>query len=955
MIKLTSQNIYKELTAAPVNWLLANVADKIRIETIFSVQTYAISTLDNPFIVNQTDGRISANWIYDPQGQFTDFKIGDTIRLFDKANPGSTATCTIVDKSDDNSIQVSSNALLSSIGDDTPEDKWVISITDVITAAKYHWNFVENNNPDTFLSPIDASEQLLIHNDVDASDVTPLSMAFMGPLTYQEGSATIQGVSIDTGTTDGVYKSNFKIIHYTKVTPWILISQLENEINNIPHIDFEALKCWKFIYEIQAAYVYTDPNYIVSEIFSSQLGNSGWYNENFNTAKTNYTIDSVVYKNSDGDVIDSIGLSTDQTTVTVIIKNTTDTPFTPTETKFVLGFFKVPSVESEYLIDTQDSDENFAYDRALQTVGDPAVQGDQNGIPGRQVLQDIVGVYDSISQITITFVVNFGAKLLDALLASEAPRYLLFLSTQDPTLPTNQSDLVTLKIDMAEFHIENTDDEMIIISPTTFIRHPEADPDTEGVTPGPSGGNDADPVQWNITGITVGFGDVATMNLIISDGIGGNWVIGSVNGDDYSYDLEATMVALADSVNTNISNGDIIAYSFDNSFGFTAEWDVTNKILIVTPPAGSLDTYNGWQIVDDFQSGTFDGEAPEIRTFANGNPVTIIEFDCYPEDEIVAVTKFYIDRLNREADEIILTSVINRIVVKNISTLNSFELDGCTVNTAFYPKIGAVQYMDAQAARNFHLPAGTIRKYIELKRRIDLDGSSHYFYQMNFPLLFRWEYWAKLVGADSDFFDTALPNNGFNHWWFHYKSGDWKIYNRIIINATKNGVAQQYTLDTEMVPHDYNSNADWTVKTIKTYDSETNDELYDAGSGKRFILGYKDTLVKAVFTKNVTPANVTVIIGIEVWEQGGYYGNRIFSSRWAADSDTWFKSTDGSDKVVLTPSGDSIEAKCLIDFTQIPNAASFKLTARIYDGTFGLLTDDSVSITTDDVVFITVD
>jgi len=264
---------------------------------------------------------------------------------------------------------------------------------------------------------------------------------------------------------------------------------------------------------------------------------------------------------------------------------------------------------------------------------------------------------------------------------------------------------------------------------------------------------------------------------------------------------------------------------------------------------------------------------------------------------------------------------------------------------------------------------------IEAKRRNDLDSGNKRYFSANYPLLWRWEYWTAALGVDAAFFDTTKPNNGFNEWWYQYAQvSGWSLNYELNISATKDGTPQAYQLVQPILPHDYRSNSAYVLKEVVTFDNidhtkqlctggntdvTINSQVYHTKFDKQFLYTDRDTLVRAIFTKNSTPANVTVVIGMEIWEQGGIYGKRRFSSKWQADSDTWFKSSDPTGtplKVVVNAYGNSIVAECYIDYTKLPaNIQSYKLSARIYEIGGVLETDDGVPITTDDGVQIEVD
>lgn len=486
-IKISSQYI-RNYTGSLYVWALGNVGDKILITTTISVQNYAISTIDSPFIFNHTDGMIGAGWIYDPQGQFGGFNIGDTLIIFNQAD-STNQTRTIVDKLDNNNIQVDS-AFAVSPNTDLPG--FVISVTTPIKSIKYHYNFVENAAAPSFKSIVDATlEQEIIIRDKAASDVTVTAMEPLGTPEWQDGLTgfltkkfdgtstpvcTIAGVGIDDGTTDGVYKSNYLITHYTKVTPYILVDQITNQIAGLPPVDFEQTKCWKLITMIEAAESFTNPNFLVSEVFDSVLGNIGWYGENFNTGKTNYSISNIVYNN--GGVIDGIKLAASETTVTFNVNNTVDTPFSNNNTQFLLALFKVPSDPAEYQNNGRLLDVNFLFDRKQQTVGSAAANGDNYG-GSYQILKDVQATFVSSSQILVTAKISMAVAVLAGFVESSTPRYFIYFSVKNHTLATNVSDLVSLPVAISEFVIDNSDPTMITID-SAFLRHPESDIATEG-------------------------------------------------------------------------------------------------------------------------------------------------------------------------------------------------------------------------------------------------------------------------------------------------------------------------------------------------------------------------------------------------------------------------------------------------------------------------------------------
>lgn len=944
-MKLLGQSFYKELSIDPVNWTLANVGDKIRIESSFSVQTYAVSSNDSPMILNHTDGMIGVGWVYDPQGQFSDFKIGDSILFFNK-DDNSHAPFTIIDKLDDSNIQL--NTAFTVTPDNFSANNIVFSITNPITGIKYRYNFIENSEAENFFCKVTGNELLFANELVDADNTMAQGLSYLSPAESRIGSATIRGIEIDDGTTDGVYKSKFKVIHNTFLIPLFLSSEL-NGIGQptITPTYFANGNCLKFIFGIDALYDYNNPNGVQSAVFSTALGDTGWRNENFNEGNTFYSVTGITYKDAASASIPSIQLSSEKTSIRIDISNTVDAPFT-TDTKFVLNIIKTPFSETEYQNTGLIMPRNFLFDRALQQIDEPAVDGDGFGT-GYQILTNITGVLDSTSAMHILCDVEMGVDVLANLNASEIPSYRIFVSIQNDLLATKDADLVTLFAeDYQQFYVNTTDPDMIGIS-NVFLRHPEGDPDTEGVTPSSQGpellvnGNfNTDLSGWinTFSLATWNLGKARLASEIYSSAaVFTQAITGLTVGKSYTFKWNASSHTIGGFFGKIFAGGNLetVNFSSNGNYEITFTATLTSALL-------------GWGLQNSVPHAYF--------VDVDGASVTLdeVSFDVFPEDEIVACSKFYIDSNGRENDVVILQNVQSRIIARNTSNNKSFNLDGFIMQTYAYPFQGYAQYMDAQVPRAFHIPAGTIRKYIELKRRPDLDVAGKYYFDLNYPFLFRWEYWTKLPTANSDFFDYAQPNNGLNQWWYHYGSGvaaNWEVHLQVIINATKNGVAQQYTLEQKITPHDYASNEAFIEKNIKTYNPDTLADL--STGGNVYFYTDKDTLVKATFEKSEPPTGVTIVLRLEVWEQGGVDGSRRMSSKWPSDSDTWYKSIDNNYKTKLEATGNVVVGSALIDFSVIPKNSIFKITSRIYEIGGVLTTDDGVPITTDDGVQIEID
>jgi hypothetical protein len=450
-VRVTSIAFANELKAQTTNWLLGNRKDKITATINLTVETVAISSNSNPFIIKNTDGYVGDHWVTANNNDFADFQIGDTVVIFDTTTNTVEATTDVIDKLSDNEIKLTLN--ISPYGFNTQTSTVRIYVTTPITALRFKYNTLENNqNPDYFSFLTGQLQEAIIEEKL-ASDTSTSNMLLMGGKEWQNGSVQVKGVSI---TTTVGYQSNYQIIHTFFIENW-------NKFNDDADRYING-NCLKYIYEITALYEFTNPNRLQQVISNEVLGNTGNYNENFNNRPTNYTVASVTYSSGT-----EIELTTNETTFTAVITNTTDTPFSNNNTKFVLHFGRVPD-QIDYTSNSENIDANFWNDRLVQTVGSAAINGINFGTD-TQVFKDVVATFNSTSQITITGKI----ALASAIATSEPYAYEFSVSVQNHTLATADADKVTLLLDRNEFFVDTADPGMIVVEREGYIPHPYND------------------------------------------------------------------------------------------------------------------------------------------------------------------------------------------------------------------------------------------------------------------------------------------------------------------------------------------------------------------------------------------------------------------------------------------------------------------------------------------------
>ncbi len=172
-IDITNLDIQDEFGNAVTDFSLLNVTDKVTLTYEIEVSEYAIASNDITMTMNYTNGAaIGSYWLYDPVGQFTNFKIGDVIEVKDRVtNAILNATVNVVDKLDNFTIRLDID-ITGGGGNNVITSGRIFNIKTGITALKYFWNFIENTSSNDYFSKVDGSLQLLSNNAVSTSVLT---------------------------------------------------------------------------------------------------------------------------------------------------------------------------------------------------------------------------------------------------------------------------------------------------------------------------------------------------------------------------------------------------------------------------------------------------------------------------------------------------------------------------------------------------------------------------------------------------------------------------------------------------------------------------------------------------------------------------------------------------------------------------------------------------------------
>ncbi len=312
--------------------------------------------------------------------------------------------------------------------------------------------------------------------------------------------------------------------------------------------------------------------------------------------------------------------------------------------------------------------------------------------------------------------------------------------------------------------------------------------------------------------------------------------------------------------------------------------------------------------------------------------------EMFPVDDVAANTAFSIDFTGKTTDGIKIVKIIPKLVLTH-ATEADIILESTEIDVSDYPLIiGLVQDINFAQDRVFKIPS-EIRKTITIERVYSLDSGNIYNWVLNYPFMCRWEYWEQLLinNPPSGIFDNSEPLNGLNQFWHRLATvTGWTMKYIVNMQIEQNGILFEQDVTTNtLTTTDYEGNSNWGNETLKSYDGAT--EL--SNGGNLYLLGYKDTKIVASFEKvsGAVPSlsNVDIVIWIETYESGGISGIRRISSAYELDSQSWFKSIDTSNKVVVANTGSTFTGTCLIDYTKIPKNTKYTIYARLYDLTGG--------------------
>ena len=457
--------------------LAGSVLEKIKFTQKVQVQWFAFSQDSDPWTI-ETTRFIRSNGSFIEDG----FSIGDT---FDHYRDWSTGSPTLdfsgtVTAISDDGLRLTFTVDSGTVTTGTDEKDVGFRGTNDITALIYKFGLIENDEPLNFISKVSGNEQAYYAVDIgkDVGSGRPTTFVNMTALgqynDWVTGSAKVRYVQ-DVGDSQ-----EFEIEHIFRINPFYVDGELNNLKNNIIPDLLDGLKSLKYVYELEFRTAISNPNTAKTVQRESNLGSVAWFNENFNGFDSDYTLESITYKNtSTAASLGAIEIGTN-TTVTITISRDSGN-FSAGER--IGGFVSLLPSESGYTDKTTDLDTNFLLDQKYNTIGAAAASSDF--IKNFQISLDS-------GNAVVSFEVDYSTAQ-QALITSN-DNYLIAVQVGDESLSAGNSDRVMILADTRSY--EQDADIAGLMSVSKFDMFPHEY--TKGIdTPF------TDLIQWNEDGALI--------------------------------------------------------------------------------------------------------------------------------------------------------------------------------------------------------------------------------------------------------------------------------------------------------------------------------------------------------------------------------------------------------------------------------------------------------------------
>ena len=339
------------------------------------------------------------------------------------------------------------------------------------TALNYKFGLIEQNESFNTLSKLTNTDQIY-----RVSGINHLS-----PGTFADGESFGNNKAWVTGSMkcafvqlvpDKDYSNpqnttqEFEIQHEFIINPFYRDGELDslNGLDTPPLDIFNGDKSLKYVFQTEFRTDISNPNTSMIADYDTQLGSVGYFDENYNGFKSNYTADNLSY-GVGGNFAEQI----ESSAVTQVSFNINDlTSSFTASTKVVIGHASI--IESDqYTTSTKDYNNLWNNETVRVQVFDSPTSNNY--------IQNLVATLSSADLMVVTFDIDLSTAVTE-----DNQNYVLYYTVENEGNTPDTSGKITGLIDVNRY-FKNSDISGLW-SPTSFEQYPHAEPYTKGVTSG---------------------------------------------------------------------------------------------------------------------------------------------------------------------------------------------------------------------------------------------------------------------------------------------------------------------------------------------------------------------------------------------------------------------------------------------------------------------------------------
>ena len=470
-ILVTKREYTNIFRAETTTWPLWNTGDIITLDLDLEAEIKSESEQTNPYKIPASVDRIVRT-----SGSFFDdgFASGMSVSIaYTAAGTPKTITGTIGTLLADTMFLTGLSGALDA-GDYPYNDSVTTNSTIVVTSTssingiemEYAHILNSDVSANSTVSQIDGTNPKWTLNGIDATNT---SWQDLNPVGFESGISMFTARIKGNGLSAGVQKFQIQLVFMA--TP---IFETSNDFTTLTNKSFNNTECVTDFFKIDLLPQFSNPNIKISTENSDiqLLGNTGWFEENYNGGANSFSINSVTLTNSFG--VPITGIDADgETNFTININHTGAT----SSSTYKLGFLHTPADTSLFSSLNTPFHENLLYNGLNDTT---PLQSTTTGFTGTGysnsagAQMDIefisLSIDSGITTIKGKFKPNTAFGTYMNAFSSADLSYLIWVSVGDETLVTSLSDRVSLIAQTSTFITSALSTEQFDVT-NSFLNH----------------------------------------------------------------------------------------------------------------------------------------------------------------------------------------------------------------------------------------------------------------------------------------------------------------------------------------------------------------------------------------------------------------------------------------------------------------------------------------------------